>query len=73
MHSGGLSGSDDGSGIMLRLKAGDVLGHRAIEQLNVLRQVSDVAAEVWPLFEGGTVNAHLAACRLPNRNKSACQ
>ena len=43
VHAGGLGGGDDGLGVGLGLEAGDVLRHRAGQQLDVLRQIADVA------------------------------
>ena len=54
--------SDHGFGVHLA-HAGDVLGHRAGKQLDILRQVADMTAEIvgLPLVEGGAVEAYRAA------------
>ena len=63
------------SAARVRLEAGDVLGDRAVEQLDVLRQVADMAAERvgLPLVEGGAVEADLAAQGRPDADEGARQ
>jgi hypothetical protein len=58
---------DDG-GVVDRAEPGDVLGDRAGEQLDVLRQVADVRAELVavPLGDVGAVEAHRSRLRLPD-------
>ena len=62
-----------GSGVLV--EAGDVLSDRAIEQLDVLRQIADVAAERFgvPMFERGMVEPHRAAKRGPRADDGAYQ
>ena len=56
-------------------EAGDVLGHRAAEQLHVLRQVADVRAEALarPGGDVGAVQAHHARGRAPDADQQARQ
>ena len=65
VHAGGVRGGDHRLRVGVRLEAGDILRHRAGEQLDVLRQIADMAAERLraPLVERGAVEPHLAACR----------
>ena len=56
-----------------RVKAGDVLGHRAGEELDVLRQIADVLSKSLgiPLTEGRPVEAHLSPKRRPDPDEDA--
>ena len=73
VHAGGAGGGDDLLGSGPHREAGDVLRHRAGEQLDVLRQVADVAAERLrrPLVERRAVEPDLAAHRLPDADQGA--
>ena len=63
------------SDVGLGIEAADVLRDGAGEQLDVLRQVADMAAEHVgrPLVERGAVEPHLAADRLPDADQRADQ
>ena len=73
MHADGLCRSDYGFVVGLRLEAGNVLGHRSGEQLDILRQISDMPAERvrQPLVKRGAVKTHVSAHRLPDADKQA--
>ena len=73
MGAGRLGSLDDGLGRGSGLKAGDVLRHRAVEQLHVLRKIADVAAEIvgFPLLDGGAVEADIAAQGRPDADDGA--
>ena len=73
MGAGGLRCSDDVLRLGVRLEARDVLGNGAFEQLHVLGQVADVAAERirLPLVEGRPVEADLAAQGRPHADEGA--
>jgi len=73
MHANRLGCGDHGLVVGLRLETGDVLRHRAGEQLHILRQVSDVAAEQIgrPLVECGAVEPDVSAHRLPDPDEYA--
>jgi len=45
MYASLLGGSDDCDGIRIGLEAGDILGNRAFEQLQVLRQIPEMTAQ----------------------------
>ena len=75
MHAGGRGGGDDRRCGRLRLEAGDVLGHRAGEQLHVLRQVAEMRSQRFrrPLVECRAVDPHPAADGSPHAHKNARQ
>ena len=75
MHTGFLGGGDDGLRLGLGIEATDVLRHRAREQFDILRQVTDMAAEHvrGPLVERGAVETNLAAGRDPDADQRADQ
>ncbi len=56
-------------------KARDVLGHRPLEQLHVLGQVAQVAAELVfvPAVDVGAVQAHRTAQRRPQPHELPCE
>ena len=60
-------------GDSVRIEAGNILGDRAGEQLDVLRQIADMAAEHFgrPLIERGGIDPDLAAYRLPDPDQRA--
>ncbi|MNF86474.1 hypothetical protein D3C84_689120 [compost metagenome] len=62
VDTGVTPGGDDLVGVLLA-EAGNVVGHTAVEQLDVLRQVSKVRAQgvVGPLTDLGVVQAHRPA------------
>ena len=62
VHIGHLGRGNHRPGVGLGREAGDVLGNRAVKQLDVLRQVADkLPAPVGvPLVQGGMVIAHTA-------------
>ena len=65
VHAGGLGRRDDGLRVGVRLEAGDVLRHRAGEQLDVLRQVADVPAERLAATIGRARRRRAGPCRAP--------
>ena len=69
MHAGGPRGGDDACRDRVWLEPGDILRNRAVEQLDVLRQIPDVAAERSriPLIECGPSSRTLprTACHTP--------
>ena len=73
--AGRLCCREDGLRIGVRVEAADVLGNRAVEQFDVLRQIADVAAERLdvPLLERGLVEPDRAAQRGPGADKGAHQ
>ena len=75
MHAGRLGRRDHGGGRRIGRKARDVLGDGALEQLHVLRQVTDVAAERLgrPLLDRGAVEPDAAARRRPHPDDGANQ
>ena len=75
VHAGGLRRRDHRLGRRVGLEARDVLRHRAGEQLDVLRQIADVRAELGrcPLVECRAVETHLAAHRGPDADDHACE
>ena len=75
MDAGRVRRGDQRLRIGLRLEAGDVLRHRSGEQLDILRQVADVAAQRLraPVFERGAVEPNLAARRRPHADNPAHQ
>ena len=50
-----------------RPQAGNVLGHRALKQFDILRHVADVLAQIIadPRGNFSTIQPHMATCRLP--------
>ena len=75
MNADFLGRGNDGFGVGLDLEAGDVLRHRAAQQLHVLRQIADVAAECVrrPLIERGAIEAHAAARGVPDPDQKPHQ
>jgi hypothetical protein len=75
LHAGGLRRFKNVLRIGIPVETRDVIGHRPLEQLYVLRQVADVAAECLdiPLIERGLVEADAAAQRRPGTDKRARQ
>ena len=75
MNAGGFGRGNDRIGIGLRLEPANVFGNRAIEQLDVLRQIADMPAKVLrrPLVERCAVKPHLAPDRLPNADNKPRQ
>ena len=73
MHAGRLAGGDDRVARRVVLEARDILPDRAGEQLDILRQVADVLAELGrhPLIERGAVEADLAARGRPHADDHA--
>ena len=63
MHAGGLGRGDYGCRGRVLLEAGDVLRNRSFEQLDILRQITDVAAagRGGPLIDGRPIEPHAAA------------
>ena len=74
VHAGGLRGGDHRVRIRIA-KPGDVLSHRAGEQLDILRQVADVPADQVdvPGEQVGAVETHAAAGRLPGADQDLAQ
>ena len=72
VHVRALRGADHLGGVGLA-EARDVLGHRAAEELDVLRQVADVRSEplARPGRDVGAVQAHHAGSRLPDADDQA--
>ena len=75
MHTGGLGGATTSAFGVDLAEAGDVLGHGAGEQLDVLRQVADVLAEhvLVPLAVFGAVDSHRAVAQRPHTGQCAGQ
>ena len=67
MGSGSLGGGDDRAAIN-RLKSGNVIGHGAGEQLDILRQIANAFAELVavPLIERGAIDPDFARPQLPD-------
>ncbi len=74
MHIGALRRFDDARGIRL-LEARDVFGDRALEELDVLRQIADPGADLIasPDMDLRPVQANGARQRRPHADKSASQ
>ncbi len=68
MNAGHLGRADHGVGILFRVEAGDVLGDGAGKQLDVLRQIAEVAADrvFIPLVEGRAIEADGATVQRPD-------
>ena len=75
MHAGLRRRRDQLGRIGILLEPGDVLRHRALEQLHFLRQVADEAPERIraPLIERRPVEPDRAARRFPDADQGACQ
>ena len=63
VHAGGLGRGDYGCRGRVLLEPGDVLRNRSLEQLDILRQITDVAAagRGGPLIDGRPIEPHAAA------------
>ena len=73
MHAGRFGGGDDRFVVGLGLEAGNVLSDRARQQLDVLRQIADVRAEMHPATIGRAPRHRGGLCRAPAaRRRPAC-
>src|SRR6202022_5041406 len=57
MHARDLRGLQDGIGCRLLIETANVFGNGAVEQTDLLRQVADIAAEIFvsPLIKRGPI------------------
>ena len=67
MYADSLCCGNHGLGVGVRFEPSDIFCHRAGEQFDILRQITDMTAERVrsPLIEGGAINTNIAAYRLP--------
>ena len=75
VHTRRFCGGEDRAGVGLGLEPANVLRHGSLEQLHVLRQITDVLPKQLgrPLIERGAIETNLASRRPPYPHDQPCQ